>query len=138
MEAYVKHRKSLESKSKKKDHSSASSSGGSSSSTSNPSKSADSDSFKDLESRMSSNMMQMFESFLDRVDSVMDEKINRSLPAPLSVPEPASKGGTGGNVSRQRMPVSQRDGTSGVVPISSSSPLPSHDGMPVDFYIYCI
>ena len=84
-------------KSKKKDHSP------SVVTPSTPKQAIDVDAFKQIEDRISKNVKSLFENLLDSLDEVVDDKINRSLSAPSLVPEPASKGGAGGDDSRQRV-----------------------------------
>ena len=92
MESYLKHRKSLETKSKKKDHSPA---------LTTPSTSkqpVELDFLKAIEDKISKKVETLFDSLLGNLDDVVDSKITRSLAAPSKVPEPASDNrGAGGD-----------------------------------------
>ena len=124
MESYLKHRKSLESKSKKKENKPVENPA---SSTPTQSKqSLDTDIVRSIESKLSRKMSNLFETLFDNLDSLVDKKINASLSAPSRVPEPAPCGVLGGTSSDSGSRAPQVDRSPGVVPLSNQDPSPTH------------
>ena len=114
MASYLKHRKSLDAKKKKESKDSPA--------TPSSSKQLDTESTKFIESKISESMKSLFGSLVEKLDDIITDKVNRSISAPLVVPEPAPEGGAGGDVHRQRVKEPQMIRTSGVVPLSSMDP----------------
>ena len=93
MQDYLKHRKSLDSKSKKSSDTSEIKA-----STVSPSDRIELESRKAFESRMSSDMQQMFSQMMDQFRNFTEKNTNPSFAAPSIVPDcPPDTGGAGGN-----------------------------------------
>ena len=97
MTEYLKHRKSLDSKTKKKGIGSSASSSSSSQQKETKQSKKDSSSIADIEIRLSQEMNVMFSSIMDRINNL--SQANNSISAPSFVPGNADRStdGAGGN-----------------------------------------
>ena len=98
MTEHLKHRKSLNSKTKKKDIGSSASSSSSSQQKETKQSKKDSSSIADIEIRLSQEMNVMFSSIMDRINN-LSQANNSSISAPSFVPGNADRStdGAGGN-----------------------------------------
>ena len=118
---YLKHRHSLEGKSKKRSDSSSSSNSSSltpatTSSATARTDSVDSVSVKDAENRISANVSSMSSAIMSHISNLKSECVtNLPLSAPLSVPDyaPFQLGGAGGDGDRSGLERSCQSGPSG-------------------------
>ena len=101
MSVYIKHRKTLQSKTRKKEVIPPVTTVSVVTHTPTPTPDLESESVRLVEEKISQKVVSLFDTLLGNLDEVVANKIKASLSAPLLVPEPAPGGGAGGDGSRQ-------------------------------------